>query len=97
MAKKYYSGHIALPAYLMGETEKAFIVSDNDGYWKHNPKPVYIPKSIIVYGETSELCLKDGSRKCFIPAWFVRSLKQKGINPFHLDGLALDQDNIITL
>lgn len=96
MAKKYYSGHIATPEYI-GETEKAFIVSDNCGYWKNHPKPVYIPKSIIVYGETSEACLKDGSRVCFIPVWFVRKLRESGVNPFTLDGLELDRDNIVTL
>ena len=97
MTKKYYSGYIAISGYNYGETEKAIIVNDNMGHWEHCFNPVYIPKSIIIYGETSEECLKDGSRKCFIPAWFVRSLKQKGINPFTLDGLDLNEHEIITM
>lgn len=67
--KKYYKGWITLPIdnYVKATTEKAVCFTVAGGYTALNDTGIWVPRSILKFGEPNEY----GNCDIYIPMWYV--------------------------
>ena len=66
---KYYKGWITLPIehHVAAHTEKAICFTVAGGYSTANDTDLWIPRSILKFGEPNE----HGNANIYLPMWFV--------------------------